>query len=171
MRGTNSSNDVHHPWSTGSSDKLICEQVVLVAVQQCRTMEDFVAVYESQQSFQTILGRMRRSCHDAITAQLHNNNSNSHQNHRRVDQWAQDWAVRMRHHALHGVDIDLKIYRKAVLNLLFALCDAWQDKVNASVTSERIATNFHGHRGGEHTTVAGVATGPVCPVFVRHAVP
>jgi hypothetical protein len=90
---------------------------------------------------------MRRSCHDAVvTAQLHNstNTNTNHPNHPR-DQWAHDWAVRMRQ-ALHGVDIDLNLYRKSVLNLLYELCDAWQDETNVSVTSERIVAKFQGHR-------------------------
>jgi hypothetical protein len=107
---------------------------VLDAVQQCQSIEDFVFVYESA-PFQTIMARMRRSCHEAMVK--HNQT---------IEQWAHDWAVRMRG-ALDGPDVDLNLYRKAGLVLLYELCNAWMvDKDNTSVTAESIVAKFQGHR-------------------------
>lgn len=98
-------------------------------LEQCRLIKDFVALYDST-AFQTILERMRSSLtssgQDATT-------------------WARDWAIRMRT-AIIGPDIDLNMYRKSVLYLLYELCNAWKDNENTSVTEDSIVEVFQGHR-------------------------
>jgi hypothetical protein len=105
-----------------------CAQV-LDDVQSCRSIEDFVKVYDSP-AYQQLLNVMRQSW---IASGVD------------ADTWAGQWAVRMRT-ALNGPDFDLNQCRRTVIKLLYGLCDAWRDETNPSVTEASIVRTFQGHR-------------------------
>lgn len=107
----------------------LCAQI-LDAVQTCRTIEDFVLVYDST-PFQQLLNVLRQSRSASGAAD--------------ADTWAMDWAVRMRT-ALDGPDFDVNQCRRTVLKLLYELCNAWTDDTNESVTETSIVNIFQGHR-------------------------
>jgi hypothetical protein len=100
---------------------------VLDAVQGCRSIEDFVQVNDSP-SFQYLLTVMRQSRSDNNT-----------------DEWARDWAIRMRT-TLDGPDFDLNQYRRVTLKLLYELCNVWRDEDNTSVTDTSLVQVFQGPR-------------------------
>jgi hypothetical protein len=107
----------------------LCAQV-LDAIQACRSIEDFVQVYNST-AFQQLLTVLKQSLSTSSAAD--------------ADTWARDWAVRMRT-ALDGPDFDVNQCRRTVLKLLYELCNAWQDNANESVTETSIVSIFQGPR-------------------------
>lgn len=114
--------------NANTAGDVLCAQVK-ADLQSCQSTQDFVKVYDGPAT-QMILDRMRTSL---TTSGVD------------ADTWSRDWAIRMRT-ALVGPDIDLNMYRKTVLSLLYELCNAWNDASNPSVTAESIVNVFQGHR-------------------------
>lgn len=101
---------------------------VLNELPLCRTIEDFVRVYDTHGV--QLMNIIRRSLTESRTD---------------ADTWAMNWAIRMRT-ALDGPDVELNQYRRTALKLLYELCNAWRDEKNTSVTETSIVQIFQGHR-------------------------
>lgn len=96
-------------------------------IEACTSVQDFINVYELRDVAQLCMGCLRR-------AQGFDNS---------LDDWAREWAIRMRQQPPPPFDAALYECCQSLLLLIFTVLDRWRD---GTIAADDIVRRFQGHR-------------------------